>query len=194
MIRRGRLVLVNGGQEPQTNLSDHQAQVHSDQIVLLMARQEAGPCERRQNSKDAFSNDAEMRVGNNSWQPRNLTGKRHNDSRNKSQLALSHGVLWRGSCFWWRWLWWVRTNQASHRFMQQRFWVLTIPCSELSLNMSTWLPETRSKGGSSHHTPSHMMGGGEGKDKDSQCGYIISPSWFYTSEWGFHASDRQGLK
>jgi hypothetical protein len=49
MIRRGRLVLVNGGQEFQNIIKeDYQAQVHSDQMVLMIARQEAGPCERRQ--------------------------------------------------------------------------------------------------------------------------------------------------
>jgi hypothetical protein len=47
IIRRGRLVLVIGGQESQTSSSDNQAQVPSDQMVLVIARREAGPCERR---------------------------------------------------------------------------------------------------------------------------------------------------
>ncbi len=71
---------------------DYQAQVHSDQMVLVIAGQEAGPCEWRLNSKATFSEDAQMRVANNTWQPRNLTGKRQSDSLNKSQLALSCGV------------------------------------------------------------------------------------------------------
>jgi hypothetical protein len=44
MIGRGRLVLVMGGQESQNYLKeDYLAQVHSDQMVLVMTRQEAGP-------------------------------------------------------------------------------------------------------------------------------------------------------
>jgi hypothetical protein len=42
MIRRGRLVLLIGGQESQLR-EGHQARVHSDQMVLVMARHEAGP-------------------------------------------------------------------------------------------------------------------------------------------------------
>ncbi len=30
---------------------------HSDQMVLMMVRQEAGPCERRLNSRATFSDD-----------------------------------------------------------------------------------------------------------------------------------------
>jgi hypothetical protein len=44
IIRRGRLVLVLGGQESQTSLRDNQAKVHSDQMVLIIARWEACPC------------------------------------------------------------------------------------------------------------------------------------------------------
>ncbi len=48
MIRWGMLILVIRGQESQTPSSrDHQAQVHPDQMVLMMARQEAGPQERK---------------------------------------------------------------------------------------------------------------------------------------------------
>ncbi len=49
MIRGERLVLVNGGQESQTSSRDHQAQVHSDQMVLVVARREASLCELRLN-------------------------------------------------------------------------------------------------------------------------------------------------
>jgi hypothetical protein len=64
----------------------------------------------------------------------------------------------------------VRTNQAFHRFMPQRFWVLTKPCLELNLYRRThcykwaggWLsPYTKS-----------CDGGG----KDGQRGQIIGPS------------------
>jgi hypothetical protein len=44
MIRQGRLVLNIEGQESQNYLKeDYQAQVHSDQMVLVIARWEAGP-------------------------------------------------------------------------------------------------------------------------------------------------------
>ncbi len=64
MISQGRLVLVIGGQESQTSSRDHQAQVHSDQMVLMMATWEAGPCEQRPkpNSRATFSKDAQIRV------------------------------------------------------------------------------------------------------------------------------------
>jgi hypothetical protein len=62
MIRWGKLALVIRGQKSQTSSRNHQAQVHSDQMVLVMARQEAGLCKRRPNSRDTFSDDAQMRV------------------------------------------------------------------------------------------------------------------------------------
>ncbi len=62
-IKGGRLVLVIGGQESQTSSRDQQAQVHSDQMVLVMARRKAIPCERRSNSRATFSDDAQMKVG-----------------------------------------------------------------------------------------------------------------------------------
>jgi hypothetical protein len=42
MIRQGRLVL-DIGQESKLLKEGHQARVHSDQMVLVMARHEAGP-------------------------------------------------------------------------------------------------------------------------------------------------------
>ncbi len=45
IIRQGRLVFVIGSQESQTSLRDHEAQVNSDQMVLVMARGEVGLCE-----------------------------------------------------------------------------------------------------------------------------------------------------
>jgi hypothetical protein len=84
MIRRGRLVLVIGGQESQTSSRDHQTPVHLDQMVLVMAWREAGPCDQGLHSLIALKGELE----NNSWQPRNLTGKRQSDRLNKSQLFL----------------------------------------------------------------------------------------------------------
>jgi hypothetical protein len=56
MIRRGRLVLVIRGQESQNLVKeDYQARVHSYQMVLVIARQETGPCERRLNSRATFN-------------------------------------------------------------------------------------------------------------------------------------------
>jgi hypothetical protein len=52
MIRRGRLVLVIGGQESQNSLKeDYQARVHLDQMVLVIARQEYGSCQQRPNQE-----------------------------------------------------------------------------------------------------------------------------------------------
>jgi hypothetical protein len=62
MIRQGRLVLVIGGQESQNLLKDYQARVHSGQMVLVIARREAGPCQWRPSSRVTFSEDAKMRV------------------------------------------------------------------------------------------------------------------------------------
>ncbi len=39
----------------KTSSRDHQAQVHSDHMVLVIAKQVAGPCEQRPNSRDIFS-------------------------------------------------------------------------------------------------------------------------------------------
>ncbi len=42
MIRQGRLVLVIGGQEPQTKLKEPSGSSSLEQMVLMMARREAG--------------------------------------------------------------------------------------------------------------------------------------------------------
>jgi hypothetical protein len=62
-------------------------------MVLVMARQEAGPCERRLNSLATFSEDTQIRAGKLLLAAKNLTGKRQRDRLNKSQLTLSRGVL-----------------------------------------------------------------------------------------------------
>jgi hypothetical protein len=52
MIRWGRLVLVIRGQESKNKIKeDYQAQVHSDQMVLVIARWEAGSCKVRLNTR-----------------------------------------------------------------------------------------------------------------------------------------------
>ncbi len=61
----------------------------------MIARREAGPYERRLNSKATVSEDVQMRVGKQLW-PRILTKNRQSDSLSKSQLTLSHGVLMKG--------------------------------------------------------------------------------------------------
>ncbi len=55
VIRRGRVVLVIRGQESKASSRDNQARVHSDQIVFMMARWEAGPRKQRLNSKATLS-------------------------------------------------------------------------------------------------------------------------------------------
>jgi hypothetical protein len=47
----------------KTSSRDHQTRVHSDQMVLAMARLEAGLCERWTNSRTTFSEDTQTRVG-----------------------------------------------------------------------------------------------------------------------------------
>jgi hypothetical protein len=47
--------------------SGHQARVHSDQRVLVMARREAGPCER-------WPKTLKGKLKNNSRKPRDLVG------------------------------------------------------------------------------------------------------------------------
>ncbi len=47
MIRRGRLVFVVVAKILKVSSRDHKARVHSDQMVLLMARWEADLRERR---------------------------------------------------------------------------------------------------------------------------------------------------
>jgi hypothetical protein len=46
----------------KTSSRDYQARVHSDQMVLEIARREAGLCEQRPDSRLKFSEDAQMRV------------------------------------------------------------------------------------------------------------------------------------
>jgi hypothetical protein len=76
MIRQGRLVLVTGGQSFKTSSRDYQAQVHSDQMVLVIARLEVGPCEQKSKSKARFSEDAQIRVGKQLKAAKNLTEKK----------------------------------------------------------------------------------------------------------------------
>ncbi len=103
VIRRGRLVLVIGGQESQNKSRDHQVWVHSDQIVLMMARREArvhkgrptqGLCSLKIKPKGLQTLKWELE--NNSRQPRDLTKNRQSDSLNwESTYSFSRG-LWRG--------------------------------------------------------------------------------------------------
>ncbi len=61
----------------KTNSKDYQARAHSDQMVLMTARWEAGLCEWRPNSRATSFEEAQMRVRNNSrQQPRNLIKNR----------------------------------------------------------------------------------------------------------------------
>ncbi len=135
MIRWGRLVLVIGGQKSQTSSWNHQAQVHTDQMVLVMARQES------------VSTEAKLKgyvlwwLSNESWKP--TLGSQETELKKaewQPKQESTYSFLWglmKRHCCWWRWWWWVRTNQAFHRFMPQRFWVLTKPCLELNLYRRT---------------------------------------------------------
>ncbi len=66
----------------KTSSRDYQAQVHSDHIVSMIAKQDAGPRERRLNSRATFSEYTQLRV--------------ESGSLNKSQLTLSFGVPMKG--------------------------------------------------------------------------------------------------
>jgi hypothetical protein len=60
-------------------------------MVLMIARQEACPCEQRPNSRATVSEEAQIRVG------KQLRAEnRQTDSLNKSQLTLSCGVMMKG--------------------------------------------------------------------------------------------------
>jgi hypothetical protein len=74
VIRRGRLFLLIGGQGSQTSLRDHQAQVHSDQMVCVMARQESGPHKRRPTQGLLYLKQLKFRreLENNSGRPGNF--------------------------------------------------------------------------------------------------------------------------
>jgi hypothetical protein len=49
-------------------------------MVLMMAKQEAGPCEKKElNSRATFPEDAQMRVGKQLLAAKNLTGKWKSD-------------------------------------------------------------------------------------------------------------------
>jgi hypothetical protein len=77
----------------KTNSKDYQARFHSDQMVLMISRREAGQCEQRLNSRATISEDAQMRVGKQLLAAKNLTGKQAESCLNKSQLTISRGVL-----------------------------------------------------------------------------------------------------
>jgi hypothetical protein len=55
--------LLSEAKSLKTNSRDYQAQVHSDQMVLEIARQEGGPCERRLNSRATSLVDTHVRLG-----------------------------------------------------------------------------------------------------------------------------------
>jgi hypothetical protein len=80
----GRLDLVRGSQR-LSKLSylkgSHHAQIHSDQMVLVMARGEAGPRER-------WTKTLKGELENNSRKPRDLVGKKHSDSLKRVNLLF----------------------------------------------------------------------------------------------------------
>ncbi len=80
----------------KTRSRDYEARVHSDQMVLVIARREADPCEQRLNSRPTFFEVAQVRVGKQLLEAKNLTVKRQRDSLNKSQFNLAQGVLTKG--------------------------------------------------------------------------------------------------
>jgi hypothetical protein len=55
--------LLSGAKSLKTYSKDFQARVHSNQMVLMIAWQEADPCQRRLNSRAILSEDTQMRVG-----------------------------------------------------------------------------------------------------------------------------------
>ncbi len=86
VIKHGRLVLVIRGQESRTSSWDHQARVLSEQMVLVTARWEAGPSERRPNSRATFCNDPQMRV-----RKQLLAAEKHNRKKGKSNSLFLIG-------------------------------------------------------------------------------------------------------
>ncbi len=66
----------------------------------------------------------------------------------------------------------MRTNQADHKSIGQRFWVLTKQCSGLSLNRQPCPPN--GGGGFILQQSCDKRGG---KDRGSKCGQIIGLNW-----------------
>ncbi len=65
-------------------------------MVLVMARQEAGLCEWRQNSRAMFSSlrqkDTQTRVGKQLWAARKTYQNEQGNSSKKGQLTISYGI------------------------------------------------------------------------------------------------------
>ncbi len=124
-----------------------------------------------------------LRHSNGSWKTTlgnggNLAKDRQSDSlKQESTYSFSWG-WWRGNCCWW-WWWWVRTNEASHRSMQLRFWVLTNLCSELSLNRPTM--------------PAKEGGGGQDSPWSTRTHKKICPSWV-SQLWAGYSCAEQDLR
>ncbi len=83
--------LVLEAKSLKTNSKAYQTWVHSDQMVLVIARWKAGPCERRPNLRATSSDDLRWELGNNSRKPRNLTKNRQSDSLQESSYSFLRG-------------------------------------------------------------------------------------------------------
>jgi hypothetical protein len=136
-----------------------------------MAKQEAGSGEWRPNSRATFFNYAQMRVGSNSWQPRNITRNRQSDSLNKSQLTLSCELM-KGEILSTKMM--MSENQSSRSQVHvTAVLVLKNSCSELSMCRPTMTAKERGDRFSSYTC--HVMG--EREELDGQWGHIIGLGW-----------------
>jgi hypothetical protein len=93
VIRQWRLILLSKAKSLKTSPRDHQAQVHLDQMILVIAGGRLVLISRAQ-SQGLHSlqlrlkkiQNAQMRVSKHSRQPENLIKNRQSNSLNKSQL------------------------------------------------------------------------------------------------------------
>jgi hypothetical protein len=92
MIRWRRLVLVIRFKSLKTSSRDYQARVHSDQLVLMIARWEASPCEQSPKPRATFSEDTQMRVGKQLLTAKNLIRKQEEcQPKQESPYSFSWG-------------------------------------------------------------------------------------------------------
>ncbi len=73
---------AKGGSKLSYLKGGHQAWVHLDQMVLVMARREAGPCEKQPKTLNE-------ELENNSRKPRDPVKNRHSDSLKKGHLLFT---------------------------------------------------------------------------------------------------------
>jgi hypothetical protein len=106
------------------------ARFHSDQMVLVMARQEAGPCER-------WTGDAQGRVGKKLQKAKGPSQKQAQCQPKKGWTYSFSG--WDGEGRWCCWWWWCDENQCVTRLSDSdTVYGGIIPQDSVSIALSTF--------------------------------------------------------